>query len=155
MVNPTKPRFIADVMVGRLARWLRILGFDVLYSNRYADDEIIAVARNEGRVVLTRDNGLFRRLQPGEGMFIDHDDYDSQVAQVLAGYPADRFELLSRCAECNNPLDRVDREEVFLRVPPYVYLTQQEFAECSACRRVYWRGTHADEIAKKLQGWTS
>src|SRR5215813_270690 len=81
--NPRKPTFIADVMVGRLARWLRILGFDVLYSNRYEDDEILRIASAENRMILTRDTGFAPRVAPDRLIFIHHNDLESQVDEVL------------------------------------------------------------------------
>src|SRR5215471_16580964 len=113
--NPRKPTFIADVMVGRLARWLRILGFNVLYSNRYNDDEIIRLAASENRIVLTRDRGMKPRLGAASLIliFIEHDDLDSQVAQVLRTIGSHDLRPFSRCLECNQPLVAVDREAVF------------------------------------------
>jgi uncharacterized protein len=151
MDNPEETRFIADVMVGRLARWLRVLGLDVLYSNRYEDAEIIALAAAENRVVLTRDTGLAARLRPDQFIFIRDDNYRAQLAQVLRRFPAKTFKFFSRCLECNTSLESVDKETVFERVPPYVYLTQTTFAECPSCHRVYWRGTHAEEIFKTIR----
>ena len=153
MENPSEPRLIADVMVGRLARWLRILGFDVLYSNRRDDDDILRIASADRRIVLTRDRGLAARLPADLLIFITRDDVDSQVDEVLERLGRPQFRVLSRCVECNTPLEKVDKEAVFERVPPYVYLTQDEFAQCPSCLRIYWRGTHASHIASKLHRW--
>src|SRR5215470_10231712 len=108
--NPRKPTFIADVMVGRLARWLRILGFDVLYSNRFNDDEIIRLAGAENRIVLTRDRGMKPRLAVDSLIFIEHDDLDPQIAQVLQKVGPQPLRPFSRCLECNELLVSVDRE---------------------------------------------
>jgi uncharacterized protein with PIN domain len=153
MENPAGTRFIADVMVGRLARWLRIAGFDVLYSNSFEDDEIIAIARRDGRIILSRDRGLQARVEPAEVILIQNDDYESQMRQVLEKFPRQAAELFSRCPECNGELEPVDKETVFERVPPYVYLTQDEFARCTRCDRVYWHGTHAGAMERKLNGF--
>ncbi len=153
MENAAQSRLLADVMVGRLARWLRILGFDVLYSNRYDDDEILRIAATENRIVLTRDNGLAARLAANLLIFIHHDDVGSQVDEVLKNLGPCEFRVLSRCLECNTPLDPVDKEIVFDRVAPYVYMTQNEFAQCPSCSRVYWRGTHTNDIVDKLRRW--
>jgi uncharacterized protein with PIN domain len=153
MENPAGPRFVADVMVGRLARWLRIAGFDVLYSNVFEDDEIIAIARRDGRIILTRDRGLEARVEPAEVILIQNDDYESQLRQVLEKFPRQAAELFSRCPECNGELEPVDKETVFDRIPPYVYLTQDDFARCTRCDRVYWHGTHAGAMERKLNGF--
>src|SRR5262245_41686191 len=100
MDKAPEPRLLADVMVGRLARWLRILGFDVLYSNRHEDDEIIRIATAENRIVLTRDRGLSARLKPDLLIFIHHDDVESQVEEVLQKIGRREFRVLSRCLEC-------------------------------------------------------
>jgi uncharacterized protein len=148
-------KFVADVMVGKLARWLRILGFDVLYNNRFEDDEILRTAEDQDRVILTRDAELHKR-GGARSLFIEADDYEEQVQQVLSAFQLkDAVSLFTRCAECNALLVETDREAVFLKAPPYVYLTQKDFAICPACDRVYWRGSHADGIAAKMKRWTS
>lgn len=148
--NPRDPRFIADVMVGRLARWLRILGFDVLYSNRYEDDEIIRIADADSRLVLTRDRRLASRISD-HSILIEADDIDAQILQVVEHAGIREFHPFRRCIACNSLLTPVDKESVFHRIPHYVYWTQEQFAECSACHRIYWRGTHSDKMMKKLQ----
>ena len=145
-------RFIADVMVGKLARWLRVLGVDVAYSNAYKDDEIIRIAKAETRIVLTRDAGLVSRRTDVRCVLIESDSYKHQVEQVIREFRLKDFEVFSRCLECNVLLEEVDKEAVFERVPPYVYLTQKRFAVCPACNRVFWHGTHADEMLKRIRG---
>jgi uncharacterized protein with PIN domain len=145
------PRFIADVMVGKLARWLRVLGFDVAYSNKYEDDEIIRIAEAENRVILTRDTGLDARPGQAQCILIESGDYEDQIQQVLRKFGLKEFDMFSRCLECNTSLQKVDKEAVFEKVPPYVYLTQDRFAVCPSCDRVYWHGTHADEMLKRLR----
>jgi uncharacterized protein len=152
-LNAPQPRFIADVMVGRLARWLRILGFDVLYSNRFTDRDIVQIAAADGRTILTRDTGLAARIHQGRVIFVTHDDYPSQVSQVLRTLGLSQFRIFSRCPECNDPLMKTDKNSVFERVPPYIYLTQEEFSVCPSCQRVYWHGTHAENINEKVKQW--
>jgi uncharacterized protein with PIN domain len=146
-----EPKFIADVMVGKLARWLRMLGFDVLYSNTFEDDEIAHLAQAENRVILTRDTGFAARRGPHQCVFIDSDHYKEQVQQVLRKFDLKDFRIFSRCLECNTPLEDVDKETVFERVPPFVYLTQERFATCPSCHRVYWHGTHVDAMKKRIE----
>ncbi len=143
-------KFVADVMVGKLARWLRVLGFDVIYSNVLDDDEIIRIAESENRIILTRDTGLSARRKQGGCLFIEDDNYRIQLRQVLDAFDLKEFKVFSRCLECNTPLRPADKEEVFEKVPPFVYLTQERFAACPSCGRVYWHGTHADEMLKRM-----
>jgi len=143
-------KFIADVMVGKLARWMRVLGFDVLYSNSLSDDEIIRLAEAESRIVLTRDRGLAARRMHVPHLLVESDNYKDQLQQVLGAFGLSEFKIFSRCLECNTPLEEVDRETVFEKVPHFVYLTQKRFALCPSCGRVYWHGTHADQMLKRL-----
>ena len=143
-------KFVADVMVGKLARWLRVLGLDVVYSNVLTDDEIMRLAKSENRIILTRDTGMLSRLIESRYVFIESDHYKDQVQQVVRTFDLKEFRVFSRCLECNTLLQDVDREAVFEKVPPFVYLTQDRFAICPTCDRVYWHGTHADEMLKRL-----
>ena len=147
----TDLRFIADVMVGKLARWLRILGLDVAYSNTYKDDEIIRIAKEEHRIILTRDTGLAARQDRVRCILIESGDYKEQIVQVVRSFGLKDFEIFSRCLECNVALADVDKESVFEKVPPYVYLTQERFALCPSCNRVFWHGTHADQMFKRIR----
>jgi uncharacterized protein with PIN domain len=143
-------KFVADVMVGKLARWLRILGFDTAYSNKFEDDELLRIAQSEDRVLLTRDTGLASRSGSIRHVFIESDHFREQLRQVLKDLGLKDFKVFSRCLECNTPLVEVDKEDVFEKVPPFVYLTQERFASCPSCRRVYWHGTHAEEMLKRI-----
>jgi uncharacterized protein len=150
MAATTDIRFIADVMVGKLARWLRILGMDVLYSNKYEDDEIIQIAKEERRIILTRDTRLAARRDAPLHVLIESDFYKEQVRQVVRAFGISNFDVFSRCLHCNLRLQKIDKESVFERVPPYVYLSQQDFAVCPSCDRVYWHGTHTENMLKQL-----
>jgi uncharacterized protein len=147
---PADITFIADAMVGKLARWLRVLGFDVLYSSVRDDDEIIRIAESENRLILTRDTGLVARRMRARFVFIESDHYKEQLRQVLHTLDLKDFKIFSRCVECNTPLQSVDKEAVFEKVPPFVYLTQERFAVCPTCNRVFWHGTHAEKMLNAL-----
>lgn len=140
-------------MVGKLARWLRTLGLDTAYSNRYTDDEIVRIAESEGRVILTRDTGLVARRNRATCVLIESGAYREQIRQVLRTFHIDpkSLDVFSRCIECNVPLSGVERESVSSDVPPYVYRTQERFARCSSCGRIYWHGTHVDEMIQRLR----
>jgi uncharacterized protein len=143
-------KFIADVMVGKLARWLRVLGFDVAYSNNYADDEIIQTAETEDRVILTRDTGLTKRRTKARCLLVSSGNHNEQIRQVIDEFGLKDFNVFSRCLECNALLEAVDKEDVFERIPPFVYLTQNRFAICPLCKRVYWHGTHANNMLNRI-----
>lgn len=142
--------FVADVMVGKLARWLRVLGFDVLYSNKYGDDEIIRISDGQNRLILTRDVQLASRRPANQCLLIESGDYKEQLRQVLGSLDLKDFKAFSRCLECNARLEEVEKEAVFDKVPPFVYLTQDRFARCPQCERIYWQGTHTQEMLKQL-----
>jgi uncharacterized protein with PIN domain len=144
--------FIADVMVGKLARWLRVLGYDVVYSNKFEDDEILQIASSENRIILTRDVAFSERCHRRtlKVLFIQHNDWRSQLRQVLNAFDLKDFNPLSRCIECNSALVEIDKPDVQARVPPYVYSTQDRFSLCPSCSRIYWRGTHVDAILSRI-----
>ena len=146
------PRFVADVMLGRLAKWLRIAGLDVLYSNLYSDDELVALSREEGRILLSRDTRLLVRRAVSRFVFLESDDVREQIRQVFAAMHITTLRaLLSRCLSCNDPLTEVPREEVSGLVPPYVYQTQVQFKTCPRCRKIYWAGTHRQSVLRTLE----
>lgn len=142
-------KFLADNMLGSLAKWLRILGYDVAYLPDADDNELVRVARAEGRVLLTRDTALARR-RGLKSLLVESGGLEKQVRQVLhqLGLPAGQ--PFSRCPLCNTPLQEVDRETVKERVPPYVFQTQEAFSLCPRCDKVYWQGTHWDRMRERI-----
>ena len=145
------PRFVADCMLGRLAKWLRALGFDVLYHPFADDHEVVAWARERGAVVLTRDTG-FPDPPDVRIISISDDHVEEQLGQLVRDAPLDLTEarVLTRCTVCNQVLAPATRDEVWDRVPPFVYLTQETYARCPDCGRVYWEGSHAPRIRERL-----
>lgn len=148
----TGPRFIADVMLGRLAKWLRIAGFDVVYSNRITDEELLLSSQSEGRIILSKDTRLLVRKAARRFIFIESDDIREQIRQVFratgtAALPG----LLSRCLDCNAVLESIPRERVRERVPPFVFATQAGFKRCPGCDKIYWAGTHRQAVLRTLE----
>jgi uncharacterized protein len=146
--------FIADENVGKLGRWLRLLGFDtILFSGD--DRDLIRRALAENRIILTRDSHI-ALVRPAVGGFLKVvtlavDRPEEQICRVIN--ELDIMGLahpLTRCLECNTPLAEITREEAQGRVPPYVYQTQAQFVACPGCRRIYWRGTHWQALQKRL-----
>ncbi len=149
----SEQRFVADAMLGKLARWLRVMGCDVEYFPAIDDGELVARAERSGRRILTRDTLIVRRRWARENhFFVRGDDYRDQVRQVVAAFAIDPFaHFLTRCLECNTLLLDVAREEAVGRVPPYVSATQEAFQGCPTCDRLYWRGTHRERMFEDLQ----
>jgi len=164
----TEPRFAADVHLGRLARDLRLLGFDVCWRNDYDADVLVLVAVAEGRIVLTRDRGLlFRRafasphaegLMAGDGlpaawgMLLHSRDPYEQLVEVARRFGlAPRMHPFSRCAACGSPLVAVSRDEVLDLIPLVVARRYAEFFLCPTCRKPYWKGDHLKTIAPLLE----
>jgi uncharacterized protein with PIN domain len=145
--------FVADCMLGRLAKWLRILGFDVLYFSKAEDRDLVVLARREGRILLTRDTGLIERTakRPNR-LFIRSDDWEDQVVQVLDEFDLwDKARASTRCIACNLPLKPMSRERARNLVTPYVGEHASSFAICPGCDRVFWQGTHCGDMERKIE----
>lgn len=142
-------KFIADVMLGKLAKRMRLQGFDVLYDRALNDNEIIRISLDQDRVILTRDTGLAARPLAVRHLFINGDRADEQIKQVLAAFPSETPRPFTRCSVCNEPLLHVTGREVRDLVPPYVYERNALFLRCEGCGRIYWQGTH---VSRMLRG---
>lgn len=154
MAVPTQIKFAVDQMLGRLARWLRILGYDTVFSTRLDDADLARVARLEGRVLLTRDNELARR-RGVTSLVIDCDHVEHQLSQVMRHFDLKAPEApFTRCSLCNALLEDASLESVAGEVPSYVARTQSRFARCPACRRIYWQGTHWAKMVQRLKDLT-
>lgn len=141
-------RFIVDVMLGKLAKWLRIFGFDSIYSSKMTDNEIIYLSRKENRIVITRDKELFNRLEPNLRVFINSDKPLNQFVQLksLLNLKIDKSLILSRCSLCNSELILVNKELAKDKVPPFIYNRHNIFKYCRTCDKFYWQGSHIDRI---------
>lgn len=144
-------RFIMDVHLGTLAKSLRILGFDTLYSNRYEDEEISIIAQKEKRIILTRDRGLLKRKIITHGYCVRSKDPDRQILEVVRRFDLmRRIDPFSRCLECNNPLVSVDKAGIAERLPPEVRKKYSDFKRCPDCDHIYWLGSHWHDMKKRL-----
>ena len=153
-------KFIVDNNVGKLAKWLRIMGYDALFFDGSDDAHMIATALAEGRVILTRDTQIMRRRVVTCGqlkaVLITGDQPGQQMHQVIDSLQLDcHFRPFALCLECNQPLLERSKQQVKDLVPPYVFQTQSQYMQCPACHRIYWRGTHWQAMAKELEKFTT
>ena len=142
-------KLLLDGMLGRLAKWLRLLGYDTAYSPDVDDNELVRLARAQGRILLTRDRELARR-RGLNCILVESDELEEQLQQVAAELHLETERPFSRCPVCNTPLREVEKSAVKGRVPPYVFRTKEYFSLCPECDRVYWRGSHWARIRQEM-----
>ena len=144
-------KFAADRMLGRLVKWLRVIGQDVIYGQHLTGYGLIRAARAETRLILTRDRRL-KQKQPPPFIFIESDHYREQLRQVIrdCGLKTGQS-MFARCVVCNAVLQTRPKETVEKLVPPYVFSTQEKFSWCPKCQRVYWPATHHEKMLEELR----
>ena len=151
-------KLICDHMLGSLAKWLRIFGFDTLYPDMTTnDDEVLDIAKTEKRLLISRDKELIIR---GKKMKLDvleiqMTDLNQQLAQVLTRILIDSTQVLTRCTLCNTPLISVEKQATKTHVPPKVFETRDQFLYCCICNKYYWMGTHYDNMVEKINKLTN
>jgi uncharacterized protein with PIN domain len=153
-MDPEKnPSFVVDSMLGRLARWLRILGFDAWYFREIEDKRLLEVHVETGRILLTRDMHLVQCRGIGSHVLVVYDKWEDQLRQVVETLflRVDPARILTRCLLCNLPLGTLSAEEVYGRVPEHVARTVQAFRGCPSCGKVYWPGTHRKRMAEVVE----
>jgi uncharacterized protein with PIN domain len=140
-------RFVLDVHLGRLASYLRMLGFDTLYRNDLSDQELARISRDERRILLTRDRGLLKRSEVTHGYWIRENQPRDQVVEVVRRFDLrGQLDLFQRCSRCNATLEQVDKKAVMHRIPPKTREACDDFAQCPACGQLYWEGTHTQRL---------
>ena len=145
------PRFVLDVHLGTLARYLRMMGFDSIYANNFADEEIVKISAEQKRTILTRDRGILKRTAVTRGYFVRNEDPKLQLAEITK-----RFDLrkkiseFSRCMECNGILKETKKTDVEKRLPKKVREKQDAFMICPDCGKIYWRGSHVDKMTSLI-----
>ena len=132
------------------------MGYDTLFFDSIDDSHMIAVAQAEGRVILTKDTQIMRRriITSGQlkAILIESDEPELQMRQVIDSLDLDcQFRPFTICLECNQPLEERSKQQVKDLVPPYVFQTQNQYMECPACHRIYWRGSHWQAMTQKLK----
>jgi hypothetical protein len=146
-------KFLADAMLGKLAKWLRLIGVDVSFDKYLTADQAEKLAMKEGRVLITRRTSIVQKPKHPEILFIKYNALADQFRQFLESYPAiDPWaNIFFRCILCNTQLEPVQKETVLSFVPPYVAKTQTNFTRCPTCQRIYWPATHKERMEKHLR----
>ncbi len=146
------PKFIADVHLGKLTRYLRMMGFDVLYKIDFDDDEIVILSLTEKRAILTRDRGILKRSEVTHGYWIRCTKVNEQVIEVIKRFDLqNQINEFTRCIECNDLLKTVDKNEIINDLPPKVSESQKSFSRCPSCKKIYWKGTHHQKMLSFIQ----
>ena len=144
-------RFVADCMLGKLAKWLKILGFDTAYFSKIEDEDLLIFAQSESRVLLTRDNELIEKSGKISALFINSEKWSEQIQQVLDEYNLKgKTKPNSRCIECNTVLKNLPKERAKNLVTPFIYKNANDFSLCPECGRVFWKGTHHRNMEEKI-----
>ncbi len=146
-------RFIADRNLGKLAKWLRILGYDTLYDRGSADRDFLRRAEEDGRIALTRKRDLARLAGPGSLIVVKADRVEAQIGEVLTELKSepDPSRRMTRCLHCNAPLEEVPKASVEGLVPAYVYGVSNRFRRCPRCGKIFWPGTHTRHVEECLK----
>ncbi|MCB9453470.1 MAG: Mut7-C ubiquitin/RNAse domain-containing protein [Anaerolineaceae bacterium] len=148
---PGRPRFILDQHLGRLAAYLRMLGFDTLYRNDYHDEELAQVSHDDTRILLTRDVGLLKRSLVIYGYYVRSTHRQRQLEEI-----ATRYNLLTisepfkHCMKCNGLLEKATKETVLPHIPAGTAARYDEFHRCLSCQRIYWKGAHYQRMQELL-----
>ncbi|MCS5422541.1 MULTISPECIES: Mut7-C RNAse domain-containing protein [Psychrilyobacter] len=146
LINYPK-KFILDVHLGRLAKYLRIFGIDTLYQNYYSDKEIVETALKEGRVILTRDRGILKRRVVRYGYLIKSNDSKEQLREIFLNFHLlPEIKPFLRCISCNGILERVSKGEIMEELEPLTRKYYNEFLRCTMCKKIYWKGGHMERM---------
>jgi len=147
-----EPKFIADVHLGKLARYLRMMGFDVFYKNDFDDNKIVSFSLTEKRAILTRDRDILKRSKVTHGYWVRTTNIKEQVIEVIKRFDLkNNIKEFSRCIDCNTVLKPISKNEIIDGLPPKVLKSQTDFSRCPACQKNYWKGTHHQKMLSFIQ----
>jgi uncharacterized protein with PIN domain len=142
-------RFILDGHLGKLATYLRLLGFDTRYQNDYADDELAEISSTDDRILLTRDRGLLKRSKVTYGYYVREKQPQKQLVEVVNRFRLSRkAQPFNRCANCNGLLKPIEKVKILDRLQPKTKLYYQEFKICEECQQIYWKGSHFQKMER-------
>ncbi len=149
-------RFIVDANLGRLHRYLRMLGFDTRFDTILMDSDIIRISDEEKRIILTRDLGILKNGKVKRGYFIRNQQPDQQLVEVIRKFDLKRqFKPFSRCMACNGDILPVTKNSILNRIPAQIQMFFDEFFQCKECKRVYWKGSHHQQMLEKIESLTT
>jgi len=141
-------RFLVDRMLGQTAKWLRLLGIDAEYASEVEDDELLRIAEEENRIIITRDKELGKKER---AILVEKAPPERIIKEILEGPNVDvEIDPLARCSKCNNKVEKVEAEEAKGKVPENVYEHNEKFWYCEICEQYYWRGSHWKHIMDKI-----
>ena len=146
-------KFLCDQMLGTLAKWLRIYGYDTFYANSEMDDsKLLGISKNENRVLITRDKNLIQTAQKEKIKTIDikTTDIDEQIKIIISNFKIDKTKILSRCILCNNKIEEIKKIDVKGKVPERIYDFNKKFWFCKKCNKIYWQGSHYQKMFEKI-----
>ncbi|AKJ64980.1 Mut7-C RNAse domain-containing protein [Kiritimatiella glycovorans] len=147
-----RTRFVLDVHLGKLARYLRLLGFDTLYRNDYGDPELVRISVEEGRILLTRDRRLLFHRAVTRGYWVRSTRPERQVREVVRRFDlAARIKPFHRCAVCNGIIEPVAKGEIAHRLQPLTRKYHRDFSRCRSCGKIYWKGSHYERLLERLE----
>jgi hypothetical protein len=146
-------KFICDDNLGKLAKFLRILGYDCLFFENIIDRELLSLALKQDRLILTRDTKIIKLRVAAKSLLIRSENPNEQLKQVLSelNLVPQKEKFFSRCLLCNEVLEKIEKEKIKEKVYPYVYQTQENFVICPKCKKLYWAGTHISDMEKKIK----
>lgn len=146
------PKFVVDVHLGSLTKYLRMMGFDVYYRNDLNDEKIVEISLNERRAILTKDRGMLKRNEVTHAYWVRGTKVKEQTIEILKRFDLkNQIKEFSRCIECNQQLKQVSKEEIFEELPPRVVRSQNDFFKCSNCKKIFWKGTHYQRMLSFIQ----
>jgi len=146
-----EPKFVLDVHLGKLTRYMRMMGFDTIYKNNYNDDGLIKISLDDKRTILTRDREILKRNDVTHGHWVRNENPEEQLKEIIERFDLkDQIKEFTRCLECNDLLKKVEKELVIEKLPPKVKEWYNEFFLCPQCNRIYWKGSHYERMQELI-----
>lgn len=145
-------KFVLDVHLGKLAKYLRLMGFDTYYHNKLRDREIVEISKNENRIILTRDKGVLKYNEVTHGYYLRADDPGEQIKEIIHRFDLKgKVALFTRCMECNGQIKKVSKQQIESELLEKTKKYYSEFYQCENCKRIYWKGSHYEKMMKFIK----